>query len=103
MTSAGVACRSELMAGNAIFAIAVSSEANPSVVKIAAAAHPRLAADCRPLTLPGDGTSGPSWGINGFPDTDTHGLYLRRKQAGLQASARMAPCIRTIDLAQFGS
>src|SRR5260221_3120548 len=52
MTSAGPTCRSAAIAGSAIFAIAVSSEAIASAVKIAAAAHPRRSAG-RPSTAAG--------------------------------------------------
>src|ERR1700722_11850477 len=41
MTSAGPTCRSVAIAGRAMFAIAVSSDAIASAVKIAAAAHLR--------------------------------------------------------------
>src|SRR5713226_8526588 len=44
MTSAGPTCRSAAIAGRAMFAIAVSSEAIATAVKMAAAAHPRRSA-----------------------------------------------------------
>src|ERR1700730_10209499 len=44
MTSAGPTCRSAAIAGSAMFAIAVSSDAIATAVKIAAAAHPRRSA-----------------------------------------------------------